>query len=211
MDSDTPETHTATALDLLHATVQQVEASDLADPAAALRTVYQALSLTATANRLIDKAMLDFGQVYWPGENFLTNARCEYLDLAVQQLESALPIPIGPLLHDEAMALTPPEMEPQVYQPFQPDGYDGVVCDPDPTERDRQRLLLRTQAVASTNQTVWATVRILLGDLLDHVSDPQQRKTCRIAALLVDEVLNHGPRGGRDDIHQRILAIEKFG
>ncbi|WP_280387737.1 hypothetical protein [Nocardia wallacei] len=130
------------------------------------------------------------------------------MELAVERLGSVLPAPIQLPRHDRTSVLTPPDVEPQVYDPFQPDGCDGVVCDPDQDEKARQLLLFRSQAVGSANKSVWTEAHALLRRVLGHVRNPQARKACRIAALLVDEILH--PDAGRDrrDINQRILAIE---
>ncbi|MGW5455813.1 hypothetical protein [Nocardia sp. NPDC003979] len=196
-----------TALDALHVTAERVKATDAADTATALMTIFEALSLTAAANNLIDQALLELGQVYWPGENFLADARQQYLDRAVEGLGSALGSPIQPPTHDWVKVLAPPDMEPTEYWPYQPDGYDGVVCAPDSTEKARQLLLFRTQAVALANKTVWVQVGVLLGRVLGRVRDPQDRKASRIAALVVEEILNRDSGRPRRDVDQRILAI----
>ncbi|WP_405161500.1 hypothetical protein OG203_34975 [Nocardia sp. NBC_01499] len=103
--------------------------------------------------------------------------------------------------------LTSPDVAPQVYEPYQPDGYDGVVCDADPTEKARQLLLFRTQSVALANKSVWVQLGVLLGRVLGCVRDPEQRKACRIAAVLVEEILHPSSDAARRDINQRILAI----
>lgn len=206
---DIPATHPATALDLLRSTLGRVKASASADSGDALRIIHEALALTATANRLIDKALMECeSEVYWPGENFLTGARQQHLELAVNRLGAELPTPIHLHEHDQVTTLTPPEIAPPRYQPHQPDGYDGVVCDPDPAEKARQLLLHRTQTVASANKATWTHVRDLLARLIDH-DDPNSKhhKACRITALLIDEILNPSS-ADHDDIHQRILAIE---
>lgn len=192
-----------TALDALRTTVEQVKTTDPADTAAALLTVFNALILTSAANKLIDDALLeaDF-EVYWPGESFLDDRRRQHLDLAVDRLGSALN---QPLRRDQVQTLTPPDTAPRTYRPM---SYDGqLVCPPDSTDEARQLLLYRTQSVALANKEVWEQVRVLLGRVLGHVRDPQHRTACRIAVLLVDEVLH--PDSGRThrDIDQRILAI----
>lgn len=60
---------------------------------------------------------------------------------------------------------------------------------PDRAEKARQLLLFRPQSVASGNKSGWTQARDLLGRVLDRVRDPQTRRACRIAALLVDEIL----------------------
>jgi hypothetical protein len=68
MMPDTTATHPATALERLHSTMERVTGTDPADSASAVRIVYEALALTATANSLIDKALMEFDfEVYWPG------------------------------------------------------------------------------------------------------------------------------------------------
>ncbi|WP_405161499.1 hypothetical protein OG203_34960 [Nocardia sp. NBC_01499] len=93
---ETPTQIGPTALDALHTAVERVKAIDPADATAAVAIIYEALSLTATANTLIHEALLEFGEVYWPGENFLADARRQYLDRAVKGLGSALPASIPP-------------------------------------------------------------------------------------------------------------------
>ncbi|MGW5383986.1 hypothetical protein [Nocardia sp. NPDC003963] len=202
-------THHPTALEFLHSTVDRLTATDPADSADAVQIIHEALALTATANSLIDKALMEFEyEVYWPGQDFLTGAREQYLTRAVDRLASALPTPISGLAHDQVTVLTGPEVAPQQYQPHQPDGYDGVVCDPDAPERARQLLLHRTQSVASANTRVWTQVHNLLVQLADQASDPQHRTACRVTAMLVDAILNPDPGKNPEDIHQRILTIE---
>jgi hypothetical protein len=193
-----------TALDAVQAIAERVKASDPADTAVALATIYEALSLTATANRMIHDALSEFEyEVYWPGEGFLDGARQQHLDLAVEWLGSSLSTPTRPLEHDRMQVLTPPDVAPREYHPYQPDGWNGVVYDPDSVEKARQLLLHRTQSVALANKSVWVQV----GDLLARVRDPHSRKACRIAALVVDEIAH--PDSGRDrrGIDRRILAI----
>ncbi|WP_433662671.1 hypothetical protein ACQPW1_11300 [Nocardia sp. CA-128927] len=195
---ETPIQIGPTALDALHTAVERVRATDPADTTAALATIYEALSLTAAANTLIHEALLEFGEVYWPGENFLADARRQYLDRAVEGLGSALPTSRQP--HGRVTMLTYPDVAPQVYEPYQPDGYDGVVCDADPTEKARQLLLFRTQSVALANKSVWVHVGVLLGRVLGCVRDPDQRKACRIAAVLVEEILHPSSNAAGRDI-----------
>ncbi|MGV9638555.1 radical SAM protein [Nocardia rhamnosiphila] len=150
-------------------------------------------------------------EVYWPGQDFLTGAREQYLTLAVDRLASALSTPTSALAHDQVTVLTGPEVAPQQHQPHQPDGYDGVVCEPDAPERARQLLLHRTQSVASANKKVWTQVQKLLVRLVDQASDPQDRIACRVTALLVDAILNPDPGEDPEAIHRQILSIEAAG
>ncbi|MFD4406736.1 hypothetical protein ACFWPH_28635 [Nocardia sp. NPDC058499] len=215
MDSmmpDTTATYPATALKMLHSTAERVTVTAPADPAGAVRIIYEALALTATANSLIDQALMEFEfEVYWPGQDFLIGAREQYLTLAVDRITSVLPTPISALAHDHVTVLTGPEVAPRQYQPNQPDGYDGVVCDPDAPERARQLLLHRTQAVASANKRVWTQVHNLLVRLVDQASDPQHRTACRVTALLLDAIVNADPGTDPEEIHRRILTIEAVG
>ncbi len=210
--ADMTATHPPTALEILHSTVDRLTATDPADSAGAVGIIYEALALTATANSLIDKALMEFEfEVYWPGQDFLIGAREQYLTLAVDRLTSALPTPISALVHDQVTVLTGPEVAPQQYQPHQPDGYAGVVCDPDAPERARQLLLHRTQSVASANKEVWTQVQNLLVRFVDQASDPQHRTACRVTALLVDAILNPDPDEDPEAIHRRVLTIEATG
>lgn len=193
------------ALEALHATVEQVTAVDPADPAAALRAACQALVLTGTANSLIESALLDADcEVYWPGENFLDSDRRHHLETAVDRLGSVKSTAAEPSGHGQVSALTPPEMAPLEYEPV---AYHDVVSAPDATDRARQLLLFRTRHVALANRQVWEQVRVLLGRVLGHVRDPQQRTACRIVVLLLEEILNPYSGRSRDDIDRRILAI----
>lgn len=192
-----------TALELLHITVERLTATvPDDDPAVALRTIHEALALTATANNLIDEALLEFGEVYWPGENFLADAR--HLDRAVEWVGSTLAASTPPPRHDRVTMLTPPDTAPQEYAPMYD---DGLVSEPDETEKARQLLLARTQAVTLANRSTWEQVRLLLRQVLDHVRDPHHRRACRLAALVVDEILHPDSTGTRRDINHRILAI----
>ncbi|MGV9679100.1 hypothetical protein ACWDSJ_27780 [Nocardia sp. NPDC003482] len=111
-----------TALDALHATVERVKEIDPADTAAALATVHAALALTATANTLIHDALMELGQVYAPGRDFLDGARREYLARAVDTLASALGTSTLAPEHRRVRVLTSPDIAPREYHPFQPDG-----------------------------------------------------------------------------------------
>ncbi|MFE3444978.1 hypothetical protein ACFXNW_18255 [Nocardia sp. NPDC059180] len=197
-----------TALDALHSTMDRMQATDPADAAVALLTTFRVLALTSTANRLIHEALLeaDF-EVYWPGEGFLCDARRQYLGLAVEWLESVLPAAARACHHhDQVRMLTPPDTAPQAYEPMH---CDGLVCPPDSTEKARQLLLFRTNSVALANKSVWEQVLVVLGRVLGRLRDPHHRKACRIAALLVGEILQpgSGSGGARRDVDQRILAI----
>ena len=193
------------ALDALHATVEQVKAVDPADPTAALRATFHALALTGAANSLIDESLLDADfEVYWPGENFLDGDRRHHLDMAVDRLGSVLPTAAEPSGHDQVSVLTPPEMVPLEYEPV---AYHDVVYPPDATDKARQLLLFRTRHVALANRQVLEQVRVLLGRVLGHVREPQQRTACRIVMLLLKEILNPDSGRLRDDIDRRILAI----
>ncbi|MEU2043700.1 hypothetical protein [Nocardia niwae] len=204
-DGAAPITTGPPALKALHATAEQVTAADPADPAAALRAAFHALALTSTANSLIDASLFDADfEVYWPGENFLDGDRRQHLEMAVDRLGSVLPIAAGSSRHVQVNGLTPPEMVPAEYEPV---AYYDVVYPPDATDRARQLLLLRTRSVALANRQVWEQVRVLLGRVLGHVREPQQRMTCRIVVLLLDEVLNPDSGRSREEIDRRILAI----
>lgn len=202
---ETPTEIGPTALEALHTIVERVKSTDPAETTAGLAIIYEALSLTAIANRLVHEALLEFGEVYWPGENFLVDGRQQRLDRAVEGLGTALCASTQP--HGQLSMLTTADTAPQVYQPYQPDGYDGVVCDPDPTEKDRQLLLLRTHSVTLANKTVWTQVGILLARILTGVRDPEQRKACRIATVVVEEILHPNSQATGRDIDQRILAV----
>lgn len=196
----------ASALELVHLSMEAVSAADPADPVAALESASNALSVTAGADRLIEEALLGAdGEVYWPGEGFLGEARRQDLDRAVQRLGSSESAGPQQVRDGQARMLTPPDMMPQSYEPVCTDGF--VVVDPDSSEQARQLLLFRTQAVAVANQQVWAQVGVLLGQVLAHVREREQRMACRIAALLVEEVLQPGAGGTRGDIERRIVAI----
>ncbi|WP_280416849.1 hypothetical protein [Nocardia carnea] len=191
-----------TALDALHTTVELLRATDSAEPATVLPIAFRALSLTTTANTLIHEALLDAEfEVYSPGENFLDDARQQHLDLAVQWLASTLPPLSRPPRSHRVSTLAPPETAPQEYWPEMYD--DGLIYPPDSTDKARQLLLFRTHSVALANKSVWIEVHSMLG----RVRDPQQRRACRVAALLVDEVLHSDPGGARGDIGKRVLAI----
>lgn len=204
-ESPAPSEIGLTALDVLQSVLECVEATDPTDTTAALLTIYEALALTATANTLIDTALLELGEVYWPGENFLEGVRQQHLELAVDRLGSTLPTPIRPHAHDQVTVLTPPELVPDAYHPVRYAGSD-VVYEPDPTEKARQRLLVSTQAVASANKSVWLQVHNLLGRVLGHARDQQSRETCRVVALLVENILHVNSEDARRD--QRTLVID---
>ncbi|MGV9679098.1 hypothetical protein ACWDSJ_27770 [Nocardia sp. NPDC003482] len=82
------------------------------------------------------------------------------------------------------------------------------MYDADEAEQERQRLLFRTQAVTAANRAVWVAVETLLGRVLGRVRESQHRKACRVAALVMQEILH--PDSGRDrrEVDRRILAIE---
>ncbi|WP_433574150.1 hypothetical protein [Nocardia brasiliensis] len=198
-----------TALEALAASVERVAASDPADTTATLTSIWQTLALTATANDLIGDALAELGQVYWPGRDFLDDARRDYLARAVDTLGSTLGTsPMPRPWYGRMEVLTAPDVAPRVYHPFQPDGYAGVVCDADPAEKQRQVLLFRTQSVASANRSAWTAVDTLLGRSRQHVRDPRHRKAFRIAAVVVKEILHPEFGSDRRVIDQRILAIE---
>lgn len=206
MDSvmpDTPTTRPATAFEVLNATGEQVAGTGTEDCMEALRIAHTALARTAAANDLIDASLLAFGQVYWPGDNFLTGDRRVHLELAVRRLRAMLPTP--PPADGPMTVLAPGDVAPQEYWP---QCEDGVVGDPDPVERDRQLLLFRTQTVAAANRQVWVGVRDLLTRVHEQIENPKARKASRIASLLVDDCLRPDPGMGRAGIAQRILAID---
>ncbi|MEW1734372.1 OST-HTH/LOTUS domain-containing protein [Nocardia beijingensis] len=194
-----------TALDALHTTVEQVKATDPADTMATLRTALHALTLTVTANGLIHEALLeaDF-EIYWPGESFLDGDRRQYLDVAVDLLGSVLPTARELFSHGEVSILAPPDTAPQEYEPV---AYHDVAYPPDETDKARQLLLFRTRSVALANKQVWEEVGALLGRVLGYVRETQQRNASRVAALLLEEILNPDSSRSRDDIGWRILAI----
>ncbi len=194
-----------TALDVLHTTVEQVKAAEPADSAAALRAAFHALDLSVAANGLIDEALLaaEF-EIYWPGEYFLEGDRRWYLDVAVDRLGSVLPIVGEPSRRDQVSILAPPDAAPEEYWPV---AHLDVVYPPDETDKARQLLLFRTRSVALANKELWEQVRVLFGRVLGHVREPEQRKACRVVALLLDEVLNPDSGRSRDDVDRRILAI----
>lgn len=188
-----------TALDVLHETFQRVKATDPTDIETALLAGYEGLCLTYAADRVLEETVLaiDFAR-FFPGDNFLGGGGRQRLDIALAWLDAAPSLPALTPQHDFFTMLVPPQVTLEVYGK----SLTGEITDAEATEL----AVTETTIVVVAMKSMWSQVHTLLTRAAEHASDPDDRRACRIAALMAHELLHPEQIDYRRDINRRIMA-----
>ncbi|WP_327116618.1 hypothetical protein OHB12_05090 [Nocardia sp. NBC_01730] len=191
-----------TALDLLHDTFQRVKATHPTDTEAAVLAGWEGLSLTYAADRLLEETVLemDFAR-FWPGENFCGKPGRQKLELALSWLEAAPSLPYLGERHDTVTRLVAPQVALEVY--------DGPLSAEITDHEARELALTEVMIVLVAVGSMWSQVYTLLSRAAEHATDPDDRKACRIAALMAHELRHPEQIDYRRDINRRVVALKE--
>ncbi|MEW1734376.1 hypothetical protein AB0346_00295 [Nocardia beijingensis] len=121
------------------------------------------------------------------------------MDLALAWLDAAPSLPHLTAQHDVVTMSTPPEVAVSMY--------GGQLSEPITEAEAKQLVLTSVNVVVVAMRSMWQQVHTLLARAAELAREPEDRRSCTVAALMAHELAHPEQIDYRHDINRRIMAL----